>query len=143
MVSTFPLFQNDIQVQKILKENVKGRRRMRPFEYSVVNVDGEGIGQFEEPAGDDDWEDGGTTTILEFPVKKHHVEKGKVEVKCRAGVIINSNYPPVYESETIVNIPVTRGFSFFDSSSCCVVRLNSVMFGLVMKLCYFWRYCQY
>ena len=29
-------FQNDIQVRKILKENVEGRKNMRPFEYSVV-----------------------------------------------------------------------------------------------------------
>lgn len=82
--SIFPsLFQNDVQVQKILKENVKGRRKMRPFEYSVVSVEGEGLGKFEEMGEDEMWEDGGTTTILEFPVKKPHVIKGKVEVKCR------------------------------------------------------------
>lgn len=56
---------------------------MRPFEYSVVSVEGEGLGKFEEMGEDEMWEDGGTTTILEFPVKKPHVIKGKVEVKCR------------------------------------------------------------
>ena len=71
------------------------------------------------------WEDGGTTTILEFPVKQHHVTHGKVgpenknrkypqyvtfqtsffkvEVRCRASAASG-----LYESETIVNVPVVR-----------------------------------
>ena len=84
-------FQNDIQVRKILKENVKGRKRMRPFEYSVVR---EGEDEVE-------FEGGGTTTVLEFPVKKHHVRQGKVEVRCKASAAND-----LYESETVVRIPV-------------------------------------
>ena len=59
-------------MQKILKENVKGRRKMRPFEYSVVSVESrEGGGEevWQEGGGAEVWEDGGTTTILELPVR--------------------------------------------------------------------------
>ena len=49
---------------------------MRPFEYSLVTVeDREKMREQEEEL----WEDGGTTTILEFPVRKHHVQHGKVK----------------------------------------------------------------
>lgn len=110
---------NDIQVQKILKENVKGRKKMRPFEYSVVSMEDhhgagprdEGRNMFEDEEAEAAWEDGGTTTILEFPVRKHHVREGKVQVKCKA-----SAAKGLYEQETIVNVPVVRSFSFFDTS---------------------------
>ena len=46
-LSVLRLFQNDIQVRKILKENVKGRKRMRPFEYSLVSVDSRDDGHFQ------------------------------------------------------------------------------------------------
>ena len=95
---TFPPFQNDITRHTILKENVKGRRRLRPVEYSLVSVDGS---HYEDEDGV--WEDGGTTTMLEFPVKKKHVNDGRVEIKCKASA---SN--GLYESETVVNVPVIR-----------------------------------
>eukprot|EP00090_Calanus_glacialis_P019525 TRINITY_DN29980_c0_g1_i1.p1 TRINITY_DN29980_c0_g1~~TRINITY_DN29980_c0_g1_i1.p1 ORF type:complete len:305 (-),score=33.92 TRINITY_DN29980_c0_g1_i1:178-1092(-) len=97
---------NDIQVQKILKENVKGRKRMRPFEYSLVSEDGTHTSPF-----DDD--DGGTTTVLEFPVKKHHVRQGKIEVKCKATAASG-----LYESETIVNVPIMKdSYRFYESGA--------------------------
>ena len=98
--------QNDVQVQKILKENVKGRKKMRPFEYSLVR-DGD--------KEDMEFEGGGTTTILEFPVKNHHVKQGSVKVTCKASA---SN--GLYESETDVKVPVVRSFSFFERSSARV-----------------------
>ena len=97
--------QNDIQVQKILKENVKGRKKMRPFEYSLVR----------DEDTDLELEEGGTTTILEFPVKNHHVKQGSVKVTCKASA---SN--GLYESETDVKVPVVRSFSFFERSSARV-----------------------
>ena len=59
---------------------------MRPFEYSVVSMEDhhgagprdEGRNMFEDEEAEAAWEDGGTTTILEFPVRKHHVREGKV-----------------------------------------------------------------
>ena len=77
---------------------MKGRRRLRPVEYSLVSVDGS---HYEDEDGV--WEDGGTTTMLEFPVKKKHVNDGRVEIKCKASA---SN--GLYESETVVNVPVIR-----------------------------------
>ena len=85
-----------------MKENVKGRKRMRPFEYSVVR---EGEDEVE-------YEGGGTTTVLEFPVRKHHVKQGQVEVRCKASAAND-----LYESETVVRVPVLTGFSFFESSN--------------------------
>ena len=84
---------------------------MRPFEYSVVSMEdlhGAAPGDagrevFEDGDMEAAWEDGGTTTMLEFPVKKKHVNDGRVEIKCKASA---SN--GLYESETVVNVPVIR-----------------------------------
>ena len=86
---------------------------MRPFEYSVVSMEdqygdvprdtGRNMFQDGDPEEEAAWEDGGTTTILEFPVRKHHVREGKVQVKCKA-----SAAQGLYEQETIVNVPVVR-----------------------------------
>ena len=84
---------------------------MRPFEYSVVSMEdlhGAAPGDagrevFEDGDMEAAWEDGGTTTVLEFPVRKHHVREGKVQVKCKA-----SAAKGLYEQETIVNVPVVR-----------------------------------
>ena len=108
--------QNDIQVQKILKENVKGRKKMRPFEYSLVR----------DEDTDLELEGGGTTTILEFPVKNHHVKQGSVKVTCKASA---SN--GLYESETDVKVPVVRSFSFFERSSA---RVAWGGFGVSIKI---------
>ena len=108
---TFPPFQNDITRHTILKENVKGRRRLRPVEYSLVSVDGS---HYEDEDGV--WEDGGTTTMLEFPVKKKHVNDGRVEIKCKASA---SN--GLYESETVVNVPVIA-FSVYQFTLPIVIK---------------------
>ena len=79
---------------------------MRPFEYSLVSEDGSKTSPFDD-------EDGGTTTVLEFPVKKHHVRQGKVEIKCKATAASG-----LYESETIVNVPVMKdSYRFYDSGA--------------------------
>ena len=79
---------------------------MRPFEYSLVNDDGSKTSPFDDDGG-------GTTTVLEFPVKKHHVRQGKVEVKCKATAASG-----LYESETIVNVPVMKdSYRFYDSGA--------------------------
>ena len=45
--------------------------------------------------------------------RNHHVSKGRVEVKCRASAANG-----LYESETIVNVPVvSKSFSFFDTNT--------------------------
>ena len=91
---------------------------MRPFEYSVVSMEdhhGGGPGDGGREMFDDrdsGWEDGGTTTILEFPVRKHHVREGKVQVKCRASAASG-----LYEQETIVNVPIVRLDHLFLNSS--------------------------
>ena len=89
---------------------------MRPFEYSVVR---EGEDEVE-------FEGGGTTTVLEFPVKKHHVRQGKVEVRCKASAAND-----LYESETVVRIPVVTSFSFFESSNAAATNWSdSVMISI-------------
>ena len=37
-----------------------------------------------------EFEGGGTTTVLEFPVKKHHVRQGKVEVRIPVATSCNA-----------------------------------------------------
>ena len=57
---------------------------------------------------------------------------------CRASVTTDGRFSPIYESETIVNIPVVRGFSFFDSSNSNIQRLNTWLGGLLtLSSCYF------
>ena len=90
---------------------------MRPFEYSLV-TDGE---------KDVEFEGGGTTTVLEFPVKKHHVKQGKVEVRCKA-----SAANELYESETVVRIPVVNSFSFFESSNAVPTCWS---LSVIIKIC--------
>ena len=90
---------------------------MRPFEYSVVR----------EGADEVEFEGGGTTTVLEFPVKKHHVRQGKVEVRCKASAAND-----LYESETVVRIPVVTSFSFFESSNAVATPWSV---SVIIKIC--------
>ena len=99
---------------------------MRPFEYSLVSEDGSNSSPFDE-------EDDGTTTVLEFPVKKHHVRQGKVEIKCKATAASG-----LYDSETIVNVPVMKdSYRFYDSASTRNFRggeiiLLPILLGLLL-----------
>ena len=100
---------------------MKGRKRLKPFEYSLVRE--------EEEEPEPEFEAGGTTTVLEFPVKNHHVRQGKVEVKCKA-----SASKGLYESETVVQVPVVRSFSFFERSSS-VATCISPEISVIINVC--------
>ena len=98
---------------------------MRPFEYSLVSEEGSNNSPFDD-------EDGGTTTVLEFPVKKHHVRQGKVEIKCKATAASG-----LYEAETIVNVPVMKdSYRFYDSGASRNFHSEKILLlGLLWNAC--------
>merc|ERR1712098_170084 len=69
--------RNPEQVQRILAEALKTRRRLRAYEYSIEGVDKE-LGMGDAHLGE------GTVTQLKLMVQSRHVHDGSVEVRCRA-----------------------------------------------------------